>query len=155
MKIRCMEFQHGAAIPRPFTCLGANVNPSLVIEGVPAGTKSLVLVFEDVDATPTPWTHWLLFNMRPDTTVIPQGTIPRGATEALANNHSFGYEGPCPTYFNGTHHYWFRLYAVDIELDLPAASEREAVERAMQGHVVEEAELLGLCTSTEVVAATK
>lgn len=149
MKITSPLFQHGEPIPQPNTCLGPNINPPLNFENVPDNTQSFVLIFEDVDATPKPWTHWMLFNIPATTKQVEEGKVPEGATEGLANNHSFGYEGPCPKYFKGTHHYWFRLYALDTILDLPAASEREDVEAAMQQHIIEKAELLGLCTAPE------
>ena len=149
MELKSPLFKHGETIPEPYTCLGPNVNPPLQIENIPSNTKSLVLVFEDADATPKPWTHWMLFNIPPSTTLIKEASIPKGATESLANNHSFGYEGPCPKYFKGTHHYWFRLYALDAQLDLPAATEREEVEEKMKDHIIEKAELLGLCTAPE------
>lgn len=142
-------FNHQQPIPQQYTCLGPNVSPPLRFSNIPMGALSLVLIFEDVDATPKPWTHWMVFNIPVSTTEVPENTIPPGGVEGLANNHSFGYEGPCPKYFTGTHHYWFRLYALDKILDLPPDSEREAVEAAMQGHVLETAELLGLCTAAE------
>ncbi|HEY1007488.1 MAG TPA: YbhB/YbcL family Raf kinase inhibitor-like protein [Sphingobacteriaceae bacterium] len=145
MKIRS-AFEHNQEIPVPYTCLGPNISPPLSFEDLPEGTQSLALIFEDTDATPRPWVHWMVFNIPATTTTVQEGTIPEGGTEGLANNHTFGYEGPCPRYFHGTHHYWLRAYALDIVLDLPAASEREAVEEMMQGHILEKAELLGLCT---------
>lgn len=145
MKIKTV-FEQSQEIPRPYTCLGANISPPLEFEDLPEGTKSLVLIFEDVDATPRPWTHWMVFNIPASTVKTEEGTIPEGGIEGLANNHSFGYEGPCPRYFHGTHHYWLRLYALDTMLDLPAASEREDIERAIEGHVLERADLPGLCT---------
>jgi Raf kinase inhibitor-like YbhB/YbcL family protein len=122
-------------------------------EDIPEGTKSMVLIFEDVDATPKPWTHWMVFNIPPTTLKVEEGTIPEGATEGLANNHSFGYEGPCPKYFKGIHHYWLRLYALDVVLDLPKESEREDVEEKMKSHVIAKFDLPGLCTSPENVEA--
>jgi Raf kinase inhibitor-like YbhB/YbcL family protein len=149
MKITSPVFRHGEHIPKMFTCLGANINPPLQFEEVPHKAQSLVLIFEDVDATPKAWTHWMLFNIAATTTSINEGTIPADATEGLANNRSFGYEGPCPKYFKGTHHYWFRLYALNTKLDLPASTEREEVEEKMKGHIIEKAELPGLCTAPE------
>jgi len=149
MELKSPLFKHGEIIPEYYTCLGPNINPPLQIEDVPPNAKSLVLVFEDVDATPKPWTHWMLFNIPVVTGIIKEGSIPKGAVESLANNHSFGYEGPCPKYFKGTHPYWFRIYALDTQLDLPAATEREAIEEKMKDHIIEKAELLGLCTAPE------
>ena len=149
MKITSDLFKHGEHIPQKYTCLGPNINPSLYFKDVPPATQSLVLIFEDVDATPKPWTHWMLFNIPVSVTSVEEGKIPEGATEGLANNHSFGYEGPCPKYFQGTHHYWFRLYALDTVLELSASSEREEVEEKMKGRILAKAELLGLCTAVE------
>lgn len=143
------SFEHNTEIPQPYTCLGPNISFPLQFEEIPDGTKSLALIFEDVDAAPKAWTHWMVFNIPPSTVNVPENTIPEGGLEGLANNHSFGYEGPCPKYFKGTHHYWLRLYALDIMLDLPKASEREEVEEKMQGHILAQAELLGLCTAPE------
>lgn len=145
MKIET-TFKHNQEIPKPYTCLGPNISPPLEFKDLPEGTQSLVLIFEDVDATPRPWTHWMVFNIPPSTVNIPEGTIPPGGIEGLANNHTFGYEGPCPRYFQGTHHYWFRLYALSKMLDLPPASEREEVEQAMKDCILGQAGLLGLCT---------
>jgi Raf kinase inhibitor-like YbhB/YbcL family protein len=147
MEIKSPAFEHGQAIPQQYTCLGSNINPPLDFVQVPPGTKTLVLIVEDIDATPNPWTHWLLFNIPASETVIKENAIPPGAAEGLANNHSLGYEGPCPKYFSGTHHYWFRAYALSDVLDLPAATEREAVEKAMQPFILDQAALMGLCTA--------
>ena len=146
-------FSNGQEIPKLNTCMGANVNPPLFFDDIPAEAKSLVLILEDIDAIPV-WTHWMLFNMPPTTAEIKEGSIPEGATEGLANNHTFGYEGPCPKYFEGIHHYWFRLYALDITLDLPAATEREVVEEKMKDHVIAKAYLQGLCNSKSTMFET-
>ncbi len=148
MKIKS-AFEHNQEIPRPYTCLGSNISFPFQIEDIPKGAESFVLIFEDVDATPKAWTHWMVFNIPAVTQRFEEAQIPAGGVEGLANNHSFGYEGPCPRYFQGTHHYWLRIYALDTMLDLPAASEREDVEKAMQEHVLAKAELLGLCTRPE------
>lgn len=146
MQIRTI-FENNEEIPEPYTCLGSNINPPFTFEDVPAETKTLVFIIEDMDATPRPWTHWLIFNIPASTKNVAEGQIPEGATEGLANNHTFGYEGPCPKYFNGVHHYRFSLFALDKTLDLPAATEKEAVKEAMQGHIIEEIALTGTCTS--------
>lgn len=134
-------------IPVAYTCMGANISPPLTIDDVPAGSRTLVLVLEDADASPVPWIHWLVFNMPATTRGVEEGHTPAGGIEGLANNHSFGYEGPCPKYFRGIHHYRLRLFAVDILLDLPAASAWESVEGAMEGHILGQTEVTGLCSS--------
>jgi Raf kinase inhibitor-like YbhB/YbcL family protein len=151
MKIISPLFTHGAPVPQKFTCLGANINPPLLIEDVPEQAKALVLIFEDADATPKAWTHWMLFDIPPTIKEITENEIPAGAKEGLANNHTFGYEGPCPKYFTGTHHYWFRLYALDTALGLPAATEREEIEQKMQPHIIATAMLSIVCTAQETV----
>lgn len=143
-------FSNGQEIPKINTCMGTNVSPSLFIDEAPEEAKSLVLIFEDTDSAPI-WTHWMLFNIPASTTEILEGKVPEGAVEGLANNHSFGYEGPCPKYFEGIHHYWFRLYALDVVLDLPAATEREVVEEKMKDHVIAKAYLQGLCNSKSIM----
>lgn len=148
MKIKSC-FEHNTEMPKPYTCLGPNISPPLQFDEIPDGTKSLVLIFEDIDAVPKAWTHWMVFNIPVSTVIIEEGTIPKGGIEGLANNHSFGYEGPCPKYFKGTHHYWFRLYALNTLLELPKASERGDVEAKMQGHILAQAELEALCTAPE------
>ncbi len=147
MEIICPLFHSGEQIPEKFTCLGVNINPPLLFKDIPSDTGSMVLIFEDVDATPKPWTHWMLFNISSNINEIKEGTVPEHCVEALANNHSFGYEGPCPKYFKGTHHYWFRLYALDIILYAPAATEREEIEDLIKNHIIGKAELMGLCTA--------
>jgi len=147
MKIKS-SFQHQQEIPIRYTCMGQNINPPLTFDDIPKEAVSLVLLLEDIDATPRPWRHWHVFNIPPTTTHVEEGQTPDGGTEGLCNNHTFGYEGPCPKYFKGTHRYWFRLYALDIRLDLPAASEPEEASKKMQGHVLASAELLGLCNAS-------
>jgi len=137
-------------MPVNYTCLGDNINPPLVFGDVPDDVASFVLIFEDLDADPQ-WTHWMLFNVPPLIRSVDEGSIPAGATEGLANNHSFGYEGPCPKFFAGTHRYRFRLFALDKLLDLGADSERDAVESAMQSHIITEAFLEVICVSPSQV----
>lgn len=143
-------FDHETEIPVSYTCFGPNINPPLFFEEVPEETQSMVLIFEDLSSAPL-WTHWMLFNIPPGTTEIMENSIPEGAIEGLANNHTHGYEGPCPKYFEGIHNYRFRLFALDKVLDLPAASERDAVEKEMEGHVIAKAELLGICNSNSLM----
>jgi Raf kinase inhibitor-like YbhB/YbcL family protein len=144
MQITSPVFQNNQPVPVKYTCKGPNVNPPLEFRDIPAGAKSLALMFEDVDAPDKPWVHWLVFNIPATTTRCNEHAIPDGATEGIANGGTFGYEGPCPKYFSGTHHYFFKLYALDNTLALPANSDRKAVLAAMTGHVLAEAQLVGL-----------
>lgn len=97
---------------------------------------------------PVPWVHWLVFNIPPHAGGIKEGALPLGAVEGLANGGTPGYEGPCPKYFAGTHHYRFLLAALDKQLDLPATANIDAVRTGMQDHVLETAALIGLQEGT-------
>jgi Raf kinase inhibitor-like YbhB/YbcL family protein len=105
----------------------------------------LVLIVEDIDADPKPWTHWLVFDIPPTTTFVGEGEVPAGGHEGLANGGTPGYEGPCPKYFSDVHHYAFRLIALDVELGLPSATTKSAIVTAMKGHIITEATLIGVC----------
>jgi Raf kinase inhibitor-like YbhB/YbcL family protein len=153
MRITSPLFANNQYVPVNHTCKGPNTNPPLEFHEIPAGTKSLVLMIEDVDAPSKPWVHWLVFNIPPTSTRCERGQIPDGSTEGLCNGGTFGYEGPCPKYFQGTHHYLFRLYALDTLLDLPAESDRKAILPAMESHILGEAQLIGLADGEAAAAA--
>jgi Raf kinase inhibitor-like YbhB/YbcL family protein len=134
-----------APIPQVNTCEGKDVSPPLTWTGVPEGTKSLVLIVDDPDATGG-FTHWILYDIAPDTTSLPEGAtgkqLPKGARVATNGFNKRGYSGPCPP--SGRHRYVFRLYAVDAMFgDLGAEATRADVEAHMRGHVLQAAELTG------------
>lgn len=149
MQIASHVFNDHGHIPKQFTCLGENISPSLAFSDIPQNAKSLVLVVSDTNATPKPWIHWLVFNIPTTTIHVNAKQIPQGGTEGLANGNTFGYEGPCPKYFQGTHEYHFDLYALDTLLQTPKESNFEAIKPLMNGHIVSQATLVGLCTSGE------
>ena len=143
-------FTHGGAIPREHTCDGAQTSPALAWDGIPAGTKSLVLIVDDPDA-PDPaapqrvWVHWVLYDIPPAATTLPVGVasadLPPGTKEGLNDWKRTGYGGPCPPI--GRHRYFHKLYALDVALPELRTPTKAAVEKAMQGHVLESAELMG------------
>jgi len=147
MKVRTV-FDQLQEIPLRFTCLGGNISVPYELKDISEGTKTFVLILEDLDALPKPWIHWLVFNVPASTTGTSEGVIPAGGVEGLANNHTFGYEGPCPKYFQGKHHYRLIVFALDTLLELPAASGKHEVMEAMEDHVIDKAEIIGICTST-------
>lgn len=149
MFITSSAFQHNTHVPTLHTCMGENISPPFEFGNLPAETKSLVLIVEDRDATPNPWIHWVVFNIPPNTTSVPAGHIPDGGTEGIANGGTHGYEGPCPKYFSGTHHYHFQLFALDIVLDLAASADKSQVVASMHSHIVSSATLVGLCEGTK------
>jgi len=141
MKISSPDFADGGNIPVRFTCDGKDVNPALTISGVPAGAKSLALIVDDPDAPRGTWTHWLMWNLRPDLKEIAMNSVPAEAVQGVNDFPANKYGGPCPP--SGTHRYYFKLYALDTALELPASSNRKAVDQALRGHIVAEAQWMG------------
>ena len=136
------SFENNGMIPKRFTCDGGNINPGLRIENVPVSAESLALIMRDPDAPmPGGFTHWVVWNITPATTLIEEKSVPSRAVEGR-NTRTIGYVGPCPP--SGIHHYEFYLYALDAMLDLPIASGKAELEAAMQGHVIEQTKLVGL-----------
>ncbi|MBA4142509.1 MAG: YbhB/YbcL family Raf kinase inhibitor-like protein [Nitrosospira sp.] len=152
MFITSPVFRDRTSVPTPHTCMGENISPALEFGDPPPQTRSLVLIVEDRDATPDPWIHWLVFDIPAITTSVPVGHIPDGGMEGIANGGTHGYEGPCPKYFSGTHHYHFQLFALDTVLDLPASADKSKVVASMQNHVIDSVMLVGLCEGTKAEA---
>lgn len=143
MRLTSPAFEDNGRIPARYTCDGDNISPELRIEKVPSGTRSLALVMEDPDAPNGLWVHWILWNMGPRTEALAERAEPR---EAVIGKNSWGhnqYGGPCPP--SGTHRYIFRLYALDITLDLAGTASKGQLDVAMQDHILAEAVLSGLC----------
>ena len=139
LKITSSAFQDGGNIPSKFTCDGG-ASPPLQISGVPSGTKTLVLIADDPDAPSGLFTHWLVWNIPPQTTSIPEKSAPKG----VHGTNDFGkseYGAPCPP--SGTHRYYFKVFALDRELTLPAGAKRGQLDAAMKGHVLAQGELMG------------
>jgi Raf kinase inhibitor-like YbhB/YbcL family protein len=140
MKITSSAFQGGGNIPSKFTCDGGDSNPPLQIAEVPSGAKSLALVVDDPDAPSGLFTHWMVWNIPPQTGTIGEGSAPKGV-QGTNDFGKSGYGGPCPP--SGTHRYNFKIFALDRELDLPSGAKRSQLDSAMKGHVVAQGELMG------------
>lgn len=140
MKITSSAFQEGGNIPSKFTCDGADSSPPLQIAEIPSGAKSLALIVDDPDAPSGLFTHWMVWNISPQTNTIAEGSPPKGVHGTNDFGKS-GYGGPCPP--SGTHRYYFRIFALDSELNLPPATKRSQLAAAMKGHVVAQGELMG------------
>lgn len=148
LTISSTAFLDGAAIPRKFTCDGQDLSPPLAWSDVPAGAQSLALICNDPDAPMGTWTHWVLWNIPPGATSLPEGlpkdaSLPSGMKQGLNSWPRVGYNGPCPPP-GKPHHYVFTLYALDNELDLPAQAHENALENALKGHVLAQAQLVGM-----------
>lgn len=142
LSITSPAFRHNERIPPKYTCQGEDINPEYHISGVPKDAKSMVLINDDPDAPVGTWDHWIIFNIAPTTTVIPEDSVPLGAIQTKNSWERSDYGGPCPP--SGTHRYFFKLYALDITLSLTSSATKHDVEKAMQGHIIEKAELIGL-----------
>lgn len=140
MKITSSAFQQGGNIPSKFTCDGANTSPPLQISDVPSEAKGLVLIVDDPDAPSGLFTHWTAWNISPQTSTVAEGSTPKGV-QGTNDFGKSGYGGPCPP--SGMHRYYFKIFALDRELDLPAGARRGQLDAAMKGHVIAQGELMG------------
>jgi Raf kinase inhibitor-like YbhB/YbcL family protein len=150
MALTSSAFTAGGEIPVVHTCEGADTSPALEWSGVPAGTKSLALVVDDPDA-PDPkaprmtYVHWVLYNIPPTATRLPEGAarggLPPGTREGTNDWKRTGYGGPCPPI--GRHRYFHKLYALDVDLPDLGTPTKAQLEKAMEGHVLAKAELIG------------
>jgi Raf kinase inhibitor-like YbhB/YbcL family protein len=141
MNLTSPDFGEGGNIPERFTCDGKDISPTLKIDGIPKGAKSLVLIVDDPDAPGGNFTHWLIWNIVPDLTEIVANKLPAHAVQGVNDFGKSKYSGPCPP--AGVHRYYFRLYALDTTLTLPQTSKRKVVDSAIKGHIVADATLMG------------
>lgn len=143
IEVTSAAFNHGQAIPSRYTCDGQDISPALAWRNVPPGTVSQVLIMDDPDAPRGTWVHWVIFNIPSEATSLPEasGTIPGGGVDGNNSWKRTGYGGPCPP--SGTHRYFFKLYALDTLLDLSPGVTKGQVERAMEGHILDQGELMG------------
>ena len=139
MKITSPEFEHNQSIPSKFTCEGSDINPALEISGIPDAAQELALIMDDPDAPMGTWVHWVVYNI-PLVGRIEEDSIP--GTQGSNTLNKKPYHGPCPP--SGTHRYFFKIYALDKKLNLPEGLSKAALEKAMQGHIIGKAELVGL-----------
>jgi Raf kinase inhibitor-like YbhB/YbcL family protein len=150
LKLTSSSFAHEGEIPVRHTCQGVDVSPPLAWSGAPEGTRSFVLVVDDPDA-PDPkapkmcWVHWVLYNLPADTAGLAEDAgrrgLPAGTLQGKNDWKATGYRGPCPPI--GRHRYFHKLYALDVELKDLGQPTKADVEKAMAGHVLASAELVG------------
>lgn len=145
MKISSPRFENSKKIPKEYTCDGKNISPPLEISEVPKETKSLVLIMEDPDVpkdirADRMWDHWILFNISPETKKIEEGQ--NIGKLGINTSNKISYQGPCPP--DKQHRYFFKLFALDIELNLNQGVTKKQVEETMKGHIIKEAVLIGL-----------
>jgi Raf kinase inhibitor-like YbhB/YbcL family protein len=142
LRLRSPAFREGQIIPRKHTCEGEDVSPHLAWDHPPEGTQGFVVVVTDPDAPNGTFTHWVLYHLPADTQELPEGASGKG-TAGRNDFQALGWGGPCPPPGHGDHRYVFTLSALDSALDLGPHARREEVERAMEGHVIQSAQLTG------------
>jgi hypothetical protein len=141
-RISSPAFENGGEIPKKYTCDGANVNPFLKIESVPPKTKSLALVFDDIDAPRGSYVHWILSNIDPIIREIKENSVPEGAAQGTNDFKKRNYGGPCPP--RRAHKYVFKIFALDTLLNLNPNFTKKDLEKAMEGHIISQTQLMGL-----------
>lgn len=144
MKLESTSFENGETIPKKFGYKNGNDSPALIISNVPESAKSLALIMDDPDAMGAVgkvWVHWVLWNIPKDVAKIPENSIPENSIEGETDFGEIGYGGPAPP--DKEHTYIFKLYALDIVIDLGKGSTKKDLESSMQGHIVSEAKLIG------------
>lgn len=143
MKIKSSAFKHEGLIPVKYSCNGDDISPPLAWSEVPKNTQSLVLILDDPDAPVGTWDHWILFNIPPTTTKLPENIhdFPEDIRFGQNSWKRNDYGGPCPP--DKEHRYFFKLYALDTKLDLKNGAKKSIVLAAMKGHILAEAELMG------------
>lgn len=142
MQLTSTAFKNNEKIPAKYTCDGQNISPPLKFDAIPENTQTLALIVDDPDAPAGTWAHWIIFNIDPKTTEIPENTSPKTATQGTNSFGKSTYGGACPP--SGTHRYFFKLYALDTKLTLDQTAKKQDLETAIQGHALSYAELIGL-----------
>jgi Raf kinase inhibitor-like YbhB/YbcL family protein len=143
IEVSSPAFEPGGSIPRKHTGEGQDVSPALRWCGLPEGTKEIALICDDPDAPRAePWVHWVVYKIPAERTGLPEG----GAPEALEGKNDFGaqgYGGPMPPRSHGVHHYHFKIYALDAELEAVTGLTKDRLLEAIEGHILDEGELIG------------
>ena len=142
LKVTSPAFENNKIIPSKYGCDGGNVNPAIRIENVPPGAKSLALLLDDQDAPRRTYVHWILWNLDPSTKEIKENSVPEGAVQGLNDFKKNTYGGPCPP--TRPHRYALLVYALDVRLNLDPKSGKAELEKAMEGHIIAQGQLMGV-----------
>jgi Raf kinase inhibitor-like YbhB/YbcL family protein len=147
IQLSSTAFKEGETIPVTYTCDGKNISPPLSWGNVPQDAQSLALIVDDPDAPAGTWVHWVVFNMPPTLSSLSEGASSPGSqdtfgTPGTSSFRKSGYGGPCPPK-GKPHRYFFKLYALDVKLELKSGASKADVEKAMQGHILAQGQLMG------------
>ena len=141
MKISSPEFKQNEFIPKKFTCLGKNINPTLFFDDIPDDAKSLVLIMEDPDAVGALFVHWIAYDIAIIKKIEENSKV---GIEGLNSLKKIGYIGPCPPEGTGKHRYFFKIFALDVKLKIDGKVDKVILEKAMDKHIIDSAELIGI-----------
>ncbi len=149
IKIKSKVFDEGEPIPVKYTCSGIDVSPPLEWESLPEDTVSIAIICEDPDAPGGTWSHWVIFNLPAVARNLPEHVMGReildnGAVQGLNDFGKVGYGGPCPP--NGTHHYYYKIFALNTKLDLPPRTTRKTFLESINEHVIDQGQIMGTFT---------
>ena len=148
LEIRSPAFEHNKYIPAKYTCQGEDISPALTWNTPPKGTKSFAIINDDPDAPMGTWIHWVIYDLEPSLKGLPENVpkdevLGNGGKQGMTDFGVVGYGGPCPPP-GKPHRYFFKIYALDKKLGIPAGATKEELLQAMSGHILEENELIGL-----------
>ena len=146
MELKSSSFKEGEMIPQNYTCDAQDVSPALEWSAAPENTISFALICDDPDAPMGTWVHWVYYDIPSETSSLPEDVGSQekpagGGTQGISDFGRIGYGGPCPP--GGTHRYYFKLYALDIMLDLLPGADKNTLLKKMEGHILDQAELMG------------
>ncbi len=149
IKIESTVFDEGEPIPTKYTCSGVDISPPLEWNYIPENTVSIAIICEDPDAPRGIWSHWVIFNLPADTMNLPEHVMGReildnGAVQGLNDFGKVGYGGPCPP--SGKHRYYYKIYALNVKLDLSPQTTRKSFLEAINGHILDQGQIMGTYT---------
>ena len=146
IKLTSPAFKEGGMIPSKYTCDGEDISPPLKWDNVPPGTVSIAIISDDPDAPMGTWVHWVLFNLQAKTRELKENfpndeTLEDGSRQGVTDFGATGYGGPCPP--GGVHRYFFKIYALDVKIDLVSIVDKEALLSEMEEHIIGQGQLMG------------
>ena len=151
LTIQSSAFAQGQPIPPRYSGEGEDISPPLSWSDIPEAAKELAMIVDDPDAPrPQPWVHWVIYKIPPDAAGLAEGipadaqlSTPAGAVQGKNTSGDIGYHGPMPPQGHGVHHYHFKLYALNAQVDLKPGADKQALLSAMEGHILAQGELVG------------
>ena len=147
-RIESSAFKNGRNIPEKYSCDGKNISPPLIWKDAPEGSRSFAIICDDPDASLMTWTHWVVYNIPSTMDTLQEGipkteTLANGTTQGMNSGRRIGYAGPCPP-GGKAHRFFFKIFALDADLDLRPGASKKQLEEAMRRHILAQAEIMGM-----------